>query len=119
MCKLNFWPFGGKPQVANPNDKIVKTSILLMKETILGFPYSGNSYHPEIPDSTITQKVTFTVGMFSTLQDGRIVRNYNNGYSPIICKTIEEAEMAYEFIVKNNGKIENKETLKETIVVTN
>ena len=62
--------------------------------------------------------VRFKVGTYNTYSDGRIHPNYDNGFLELNCKTIEEAETAYSFLVKNNGKLNHEETLKETILLT-
>jgi hypothetical protein len=111
MSKLNFWPFGGKPQVVNPDPEIVKSSILLMKETIL-------NYVPTQTTSTLDNVVTYKVGTFCTLGDGKIIPDYTSGFTYFTCKTEEEAQKAYDFLVKNNGKSINTEVLKETVLPT-
>ena len=118
MGKLNFWPFGGKtPKATDPN-QTVKLSVLLIKETTIGYSFSGNNFAPVSPDAVFEEIVKYRVGTFMTLQDGSIIPNYLNGYLALDCKTEEEAEKVYKFIVKNNGKIRSEETLKETVLVT-
>jgi len=118
MSKLNFWPFGGKtPKAINPNTT-VKLSVLLIKETTIGYSFSGNNFSPVPPDAVFEEIVKYRVGTYITLQDGSIIPNYLNGYLALECKTEEEAEKVYNFIVKNNGKIRSDEQLKETVLVT-
>jgi len=118
MSKLNFWPFGGKPQMTNPNDVIVKTAVLLIKETILGYPYIGNNFQSNSQNYTLQETVNFKVGTYNTYANGNIFPNYENGFLELSCKTIEEAETAYDFLVKNKGKLKNVETLKEIVLST-
>lgn len=109
MGKLSTWLFGGKtPKVTKIEDRIVKTSIMIVKETVLNYGYKSTQ------EQNLDLVTSYKVGTYVTLDDGSFLPDYRSGYYSYGCKTEEEAQKAFDFLVLNKGKTVNSEILKES-----